>query len=460
MPNSKQIEILHQGVETWNRWRKENAETKIDLSEANLRGLDLGGGDPYGPDGGYESLDIIELNKANLSKADLREMDLSRANLERSNLSDANLSRADLCWANLSEADLSGSDFSNAKLFDTNLRKVKISFGQVLKSALNEHGLPTANFHKADLRSSDLFQAELMRTNFCQANLQSANLERSNLSNSYLKQADLSNADLSNANLSEANLSGADLSRAKLCNSNLTKADLSNADLTKSNLNGAFLVETNLEGANLSYGSVYGSSVWNLKTNQLTKQQNLKITPNDEPVITVDNIEIAQFIYLLLNHQNLRQVINSVTERGVLILGRFGGGGIEVLYAVADKLRGMNYLPIVFDFDRPKHRNLTETVKTLAGLSRFVIADLSGPSVPQELYATVPHFKIPFVPILEARNRPYAMFSDILEYDWVVKPIVEFDSIECLIKQLPSKIVKPAEKQHKKRQKLLRELFG
>jgi hypothetical protein len=116
--------------------------------------------------------------------------------------------------------------------------------------------------------------------------------------------------------------------------------------------------------------------------------------------ITVDDLEVAQFIYLLLNHKKLRNVFNAVTERGVLLLGRFGGGGLEVLQAVADRLREEKYLPIIFDFDRPQNRNYTETVKTLAGLSRFIVADLSGPSVPQELYATVPHFKIPFVPIL------------------------------------------------------------
>jgi hypothetical protein len=141
-----------------------------------------------------------------------------------------------------------------------------------------------------------------------------------------------------------------------------------------------------------------------LKTNKDTKQLNLVITQENEPIVTVDDIEVAQFIYLLIRHEKLRKVINSVAEKGVLILGRFGGGGIEVLRAVADKLRKMKYLPIIFDFDRPRNRNYTETIKTLTGLSRFVVVDLSGPSVPQELYATVPHFKIPFVPILEKKK--------------------------------------------------------
>jgi len=141
-------------------------------------------------------------------------------------------------------------------------------------------------------------------------------------------------------------------------------------------------------------------------------------------------------------------------------LGRFGGGGVEILRALAAKLRELEYLPMVFDFDRPTDKNYTETIKTLAGLSKFVIADLSGPSVPQELYATVPHFKTPFVPIIEKGRKPYSMFADILEYPWVLQPIVEFESLDALLVMLPEKVIAPAEKKHEGRRQLLKELFG
>ena len=143
----------------------------------------------------------------------------------------------------------------------------------------------------------------------------------------------------------------------------------------------------------------------------------------------------------------------------VLLLGRFGGGSLEVLQAVAARLREDKYLPIIFDFERPRDRNYTETVKTLAGLSRFIIADLSGPSVPQELYATVPHFKIPFVPILEAGRKQFAVALDLLEYPWVVRPPVIFASTAELVSLIPSKIIVPAEEKHQARQQLLNELF-
>jgi len=109
--------------------------------------------------------------------------------------------------------------------------------------------------------------------------------------------------------------------------------------------------------------------------------------------------------------------------------------------------------------DRPTGRNYTETVKTLVGLARFVIVDLSGPSVPQELQANVPDFKIPFVPILEEGRKPYSMFVDILEHQNVVKPIVSFKSIEDLIEKTPGSIITPAEEKLKERQALLDQLF-
>ena len=37
----------------------------------------------------------------------------------------------------------------------------------------------------------------------------------------------------------------------------------------------------------------------------------------------MDDLEIAQFIYLLLNNQKIRHVIDTITSKIVLILGRF-----------------------------------------------------------------------------------------------------------------------------------------
>ena len=53
------------------------------------------------------------------------------------------------------------------------------------------------------------------------------------------------------------------------------------------------------------------------------EQKNLVITPQGEPEITADNIEVAQFVYLLLHNEKLHGIIDTITSKVVLILGRF-----------------------------------------------------------------------------------------------------------------------------------------
>src|ERR1700748_34107 len=102
------------------------------------------------------------------------------------------------------------------------------------------------------------------------------------------------------------------------------------------------------------------------------------------PLATVDNIEVAQFVYLMLNNQKVRDVIDTITTKVVLILGRFTAKRKKVLDALREELRKHDSLPILFDFDVPKRQNITETVTLLARMARFIIADLTDPSsIPQ-----------------------------------------------------------------------------
>src|SRR5207253_3695589 len=135
----------------------------------------------------------------------------------------------------------------------------------------------------------------------------------------------------------------------------------------------------NMRKATLTGCSIFGISAWGVELEGAT-QDSLVITSANEPRITVDNLEVAQFIYLLLNNSKIRDVIDTVARKAVLILGRFTPERKAVLDALREALRTNGYLPILFDFEKPSSRNFTETVKTLAHLSRFIIADLSDPA--------------------------------------------------------------------------------
>ena len=77
---------------------------------------------------------------------------------------------------------------------------------------------------------------------------------------------------------------------------------------------------------------MYGVSAWDVKLDGAV-QRNLIITPPEQPKIEVDNLEIAQFIYLILHDHKVRQVIDSIKSKVVLILGRFTPGRKAVLEA-------------------------------------------------------------------------------------------------------------------------------
>jgi hypothetical protein len=82
----------------------------------------------------------------------------------------------------------------------------------------------------------------------------------------------------------------------------------------------------------------------------------------------------------------------------------------------------------------------------LANLSYFVIVDLSNPrSVPLELQALVPNNAIPFVPIIEQGQDPFAMFMDLQNnYDWVLD-VISYPSVDRLIEVFETEIIGPAE---------------
>jgi uncharacterized protein YjbI with pentapeptide repeats len=292
---------------------------------------------------------------------------------------------------------------------------------------------------RPDLFGAFLFGAELIGANLSGAGLVEANLGGANLSGANLSGANLSGANLIEANFSAANLGGANLSGANLGGANLGGANLSGADLWA-----VTLVDTDLTGADLTGCRIYGVSAWNLKLER-TKQQNLVITKVDEPTVTVDNIEVAQFIYLMLNNAKVRDVIDTITSKAVLILGRFTAERKVVLDALREKLRERDYLPILFDFNVPATRDVTETVSLLARMARFIVADLTDPSsIPKELEAIVPGLAVPVQPLLEGASRPYSMFRDYWKYDWVL-PVYRYEGLEPLLATLAENVIAPAE---------------
>jgi len=130
------LDIIRQGVDSWNSWREEFPNIKPDLSGANLKNVHLK----------WVNFSRTNLSNIQISEAYLLAGDLSGANLQKADLLGAILVSADLQNANLSEANLSGAHLRGANFYGANLRK-------------------------ADLGGADLYQAKLKGVSLDQADV-------------------------------------------------------------------------------------------------------------------------------------------------------------------------------------------------------------------------------------------------------------------------------------------------
>jgi uncharacterized protein YjbI with pentapeptide repeats len=319
-------------------------------------------------------------------------------------------------------------------------------------TAWNEWRLKTpshVNLANADLRGLSLSGVDFRGADLRGANLQGVLLRQATFMRADLRRANLSKAFLNRANLRLANLSGADLRGATLGRADLSEANLSRANLTGANLRRANLVEARLDRANLTGCSVYGISAWDVRLKGAI-QRNLVVTPPEESTIQVDNLEVAQFVYLLLNNKRIRQVIDTITSKVVLILGRFTPERKAILDAIRERLRNGGYVPILFDFRKPKSRDTHETLTTLARMARFVIADITdAKSIPQELVSIVEQLpSVPVQPILHEGSKPWGMYDHIKRYSWVLS-LHEYRGLKDLMPGLHKNVIAPAEEKAK-----------
>jgi|HubBroStandDraft_6_1064221.scaffolds.fasta_scaffold63259_2 hypothetical protein len=159
MADERQLELIRQGVDRWNTWRKENPQRTVHLDRADLSGRDLS------------------------------QADLSDAHLDKTDFSGADLSRADLSWAKLGGARLTGTQMRGtrlgvAHLIGANLRGAQLG-GAVLESA---------TIIGADLSEADLSEANLIQVNFSKVKLAKSNFHQATLSLTVFGDVDLSEA--------------------------------------------------------------------------------------------------------------------------------------------------------------------------------------------------------------------------------------------------------------------------
>jgi len=277
MANPLHIHKLREGVAAWNQWRKEDPDTRPDLSKltinretfqdtllwdhpsekVNLTGLDLNHANLH-----LVRLVGVNLREASLDRADLLGAMLIQVDLQKAGLNRASLARSSLHQVRLREAHLEGAIFAAARLEwvdmeRANLRNVSWVDARLIAvhmtDATGEHGA----FVNCEILDSDLNGADLNHADMSEARLKGVRLRGSCLRWSRFVMATLDNVVLTDADLESAVLSGATMLRSKLRRSHLKGANMQSVTLRRCDLRSADLRDANVGGIGYNRWSYY-----------------------------------------------------------------------------------------------------------------------------------------------------------------------------------------------------------
>ncbi len=311
------------------------------------------------------------------------------------------------------------------------------AFAAVLQ--LNQNGSSIVRPHWYDCRNARGKQIKgINRVNFNGATVKNLSIVEAFAENVHFSGATIENTVFDGGDFSRADFSGATFRNTRFMKTILTGANFDDATFVNCNLDRVNLVGASFCVKEITETVVYGIAAWDLRTSDTMKQSKLviertagfysdMIAAGDVPLM-VDDIQMAQFVYYLSKNKTLQQMLTILSTRGVLLLGAFENGGLERLDRIRERLARHGYMTMIFNFNRPDSRSLEDTIGTMAGLAKFIVADVSGPSVPQELKAILQKFKRPILAI-----GSYALLYD-LEDD---APLVTADNDDEIEDKLP-----------------------
>ena len=115
--DERQIEILRQGVQAWNDWRRKS-EALIDLSAASLQGVELGS---------IDKDTYLNLWLSNLNNVDFADAELGGATLVNSEANQTVFRGADLAGCDFwGVENWTPADLSNSILYDTDFTQTTL----------------------------------------------------------------------------------------------------------------------------------------------------------------------------------------------------------------------------------------------------------------------------------------------------------------------------------------------
>lgn len=345
---------------------------------------------------------------------------------------------ADLCGADLSGMKLNGIDLLRTNLQGTNLAKTQLENAHLKEADLTGANLDGTNLEHVNARSAIFDGVEAHKPNFEVSTLRGARFRGARFSEARFHRAYLRDTNLSDATFAGCWFRFATLDGARCQNTNFSSSDLRHASM----------VQTNLKGADLTDVQVFGISAWGVETDAHTRQDlivGIRANQLDAP-LRAPNLSTAQLLALMLDTTGVRTVIDAVTSKLVLILGSFSPAEKVVLDALRRSLQDHGYVAVEFDFQRPSERDYAETVLSLVGMSRFVVADFTNAKeVRAEVAQARRQYKrVPIIPIAkEGVSLPITIANSFSPEE--LQLMVRYRHVDDLLHKVRVSIIEPAE---------------
>jgi len=173
-----------------------------------------------------------------------------------------------------------------------------INFATQFPNQSNVYNLPELenfNFSNCDFHSSSFRNGSYINCVFDFSSINFSDLVDAYFYNCTFKNSSLRVSKIGSAHFINCNFENSDLS---YCSAE--KTDFTGSVFKNTRLEYIRFVKCNFSDTKINYCFFYGTSTWDIIADD-SIQQDIVITSNDDNLITVDNIELAQFIYLLPN---------------------------------------------------------------------------------------------------------------------------------------------------------------
>ena len=368
--------------------------------------------------------------------------DFSRLERQNIDVSAVTFLRCNFSYSTISDSILDGATFSHCPMDSvtiehTSADDVGFESSDLQRARLRDVDVNGCRFRGGSLRNADLWLARFRNGEFRQTEMGWLTA-----SGGSFDSVQFFDTELDGARFLSVGFRGASFENVQLPHSVWSDIKLEDSRWRNVDLRHASFFRVNCDGASFENCNVFGLGVCEL-AGQLRRESRLLCGEGPDPLL-LNDLRFAPFLHELAYEDAFGRVVEALTAKFVLILGRFTDDRKPILDRLRRALRHFGYVPHLVDYDCKQ--SWLHVVKTAAMCSRFVIADLTEPrSVPAEVVEILRLRETLIVaPIVQAGYDEPPIFGELRATGQLLTKY-EYRDADVLIRHLATAVIEPCE---------------